>query len=101
MEPARPCTHTGSDLCPRCSWSHAGQALGLVLGGRTARKALPIAMVVGVVLSAVNQGDVILAGDSTTGTWIRVAINFVVPYVVASVGYLSGRRRTTPGEPQP
>lgn len=51
-------------------------------------------------LSAVNQGYLIAEGAATTGTWIRVAINFLVPYLVASIGCLSGRRRTDP-DPHP
>lgn len=50
-------------------------------------------------LSVVNQGYLIADGAATAGTWIRVAVNFLVPYVVASIGCLSGRRRTDTGEP--
>lgn len=71
-----------------------------MLRGRTAHTALPIALVVGTVLSAVNQGYLIAEGAATTGTWIRVAVNFLVPYLVASIGCLSGRRRTDP-DPHP
>jgi SAM-dependent methyltransferase len=60
--------------------------------GRTGRKALPVAAVVGTVLSAVNQGSVIAGGLATASTWIRVGVNYAVPFVVASVGYLAGRR---------
>lgn len=59
--------------------------------GRTARTATPVAAVVGTVLSAVNQGHLLLDGGDTA-TWIRVGINFLVPYRVASVGYLSAPR---------
>lgn len=71
----------------------------LVVRGRTGRRALPVAAVVGTILSAVNQGAVIAAGHATYGTWITVAINFVVPYLVASIGYLSGRRVPPPDTP--
>lgn len=50
-------------------------------------------------LSVVNQGYLIADGAATAGTWIRVAVNFLVPYVVASIGCLSGRRRTDTGKP--
>jgi hypothetical protein len=60
---------------------------------------VPIALVVGTVLSVVNRGYLIVDGAATAGTWIRVAVNFLVPYVVASIGCLSGRRRTDTGEP--
>lgn len=80
-------------MCPRCSWSRPAEAVGLLLRGRTSRQALPIALVVGTILSAVNQADVIVTGAATTATWLKVAVNYLVPYLVASIGYLSGRRR--------
>lgn len=63
-----------------------------MLRGRTARTAAPVAAVVGTILSMVNQGDVLLAGAVGTGTWVRVAVNFLVPFCVASIGFLSGCR---------
>lgn len=55
---------------------------------RTAR----IALVVGVLLTVINQGGVIAAGDATTATWVRCALNFAVPFLVSNAGLLSGRR---------
>jgi hypothetical protein len=55
------------------------------------RKTARIAAVVGLVLTAINQLDVILAGDATSLTWVKVALNFVVPFVVSNLGLLSGR----------
>ena len=56
------------------------------------RRTVPIALVVGVVLTTINQADVILAGDATATTWVKCALNFVVPFVVSNLGLLSGRR---------
>lgn len=74
------------------AWSHPAEAVVLFVRGRTARTAAPVAAVVGTVLSAVNQGDVVLAGDAGIGTWVRIAINYLVPFCVASIGFLSARR---------
>jgi hypothetical protein len=52
---------------------------------------LRIALVVGVVLTAINQLDVILSGDATTMVWVKCGLNFVVPFVVPNLGLLSGR----------
>lgn len=71
----------------------------LFLRGRTARTAAPVAAVVGTVLSAVNQGDAVLGGDAGTVTWIRVAVNYLVPFCVASIGFLSARRAPASGSP--
>jgi len=56
------------------------------------RRTLRIALVVGVVLTSINQLDVILRGDPTATTWLKCAMNFVVPFIVSNLGLLSGRR---------
>ena len=56
------------------------------------RRTIRIALVVGLVLTAINQLDVILSGDATAATWIKCALNFVVPFVVSNLGLLSGRQ---------
>jgi hypothetical protein len=48
-------------------------------------------VVVGVVLTLINQGGVIAAGHATTATWVRCELNFLVPSLVSNAGPLSGR----------
>jgi hypothetical protein len=50
-----------------------------------------IAVVVGILLTAINQGSVFIAGRATSTTWVRVALNIAVPFVVSNLGLLSGR----------
>jgi len=57
------------------------------------RRTLRIALVVGLVLNAINEASPIVAGHLGPGTWTRVALNFVVPFVVSNIGLLSGRHR--------
>ncbi|UTI64342.1 nitrate/nitrite transporter NrtS [Paraconexibacter antarcticus] len=57
------------------------------------RRTLRIAFVVGLLLTAVNQGSVILGGDASTLTWVRSAANFMIPFVVSNLGLLGGRPR--------
>lgn len=71
------------------TWSRPTEAAAMLLRGHTARVASPTALVVGTILSAVNQVDVIAGGEATVGTWVRVAFNYAVPFVVASLGYLA------------
>jgi len=80
-------------------WSTRRQELVLFLRGVTVRVAGRVAIVVGTILSAVNQGSVILAGDATGFTWTRIAVNYLIPFVVASFGYLAGCR-AEPGSPR-
>ena len=55
------------------------------------RRTTRIAFVVGLLLTAVNQGAVILDGDASMLTWVRSAANFLIPFVVSNLGLLSGR----------
>ena len=76
----------------RPSWRAPHEALVLICSGRTKGTAGPVALVVGTLLSAVNEGSVIVGGDVTGTTAIRVATNYTVPYLVASIGYLTACR---------
>ena len=59
---------------------------------RNLRRTVSIALVVRVVLTAINQGAVITSGHATTATWLRCGLNFVVPFLVSNAGLLSARR---------
>lgn len=48
---------------------------------------------VGTLLTAVNQGAVIVSGDASLTTWARTVANYLIPYTVASIGYLTPFRR--------
>jgi hypothetical protein len=67
------------------------EALRYCLQRRHLRRTARIALVVGIVLTAINQLDVILRGDATTTTWVKCGLNFLVPLVVSNLGLLSGR----------
>jgi hypothetical protein len=56
------------------------------------RRTTRIALVVGVILTLINQSGALFGGHPTTATWIRCALNFVVPFAVSNLGLLSGRR---------
>jgi len=52
-----------------------------------------VAVVVGTVLFAINQLDVVLAGKATWMTWLKAALTYIVPFLVANYGLLVGSRR--------
>jgi len=52
-----------------------------------------IAVLVGTVLFAINQLDVVLAGKATWVTWLKAALTYLVPFLVANYGLLVGIRR--------
>jgi hypothetical protein len=57
------------------------------------RRNLTIALVVGIVLSAGNQWDVILSGDLSPTVLLKIFFNFLVPFTVASVSCVVNRPR--------
>jgi hypothetical protein len=67
-------------------------ACAFCLQRRNLRRTLSIALVVGVILTAINQAGVITAGHATAATWVRCGLNFLVPFLVSNAGLLSGRR---------
>ncbi len=79
----------------RPSWSTLPQAFELFCRGVTARSAWKVAVVVGTILSLVNQGSVVAHGDATWVTWLRVLVNYLVPFTVASIGFLAACRAST------
>ena len=84
--------------CP--PWSRPAEAVRLFARGTTVRACAPVAAVVGCVLSAINEGTQIAAGNAGWQTWVRVGLNFVVPFLVSSYGYLIAARvpRPPPGQ---
>lgn len=82
------------------SWTRRREAVVLIARGVTFHTASRVALVVGTLLTVVNQGEVFLHAEQTAGTWVRVGFNYAIPYVVASVGYLAPLRRL-PSAPTP
>ena len=75
------------------SWRTPSEALRVVFLRSTLRKTVKIALVVGTILSLINQAGVIFDGRATYVTWLRVAANYFVPFCVSSTGFLSATRR--------
>lgn len=80
---------------PARTWSTPLEAIRLCFLRTTLRRTVPIALVVGTLLSLINQSGVIFGGEATPVTWLRVGANYLVPFCVSSLGFLSATRRTT------
>lgn len=63
------------------------EALKTCLSGPVLKRSLTVALVIGTVLTAINQGDVILAGR--VPNLLKVALTYLVPLLVASYGAYS------------
>ncbi len=72
------------------TWEPYGDAARLFVRGATVATAARIALVVGTWLSLLNQGRAIADGNPP---WAKIGLNYLTPFVVASLGYLAARRR--------
>lgn len=75
------------------TWWHWRDAPRVCLSARGLRSTLAVALVVGTVLFAINQLDVVLAGRATGRVWLKTALTYLVPFLVANYGLLVGSRR--------
>lgn len=82
-------THPGADDLAWRSW---WQAVRLIVTGATFPLAARIALVVGTLLTAINLGSAIVDGRHDLALAVRVASNYLIPYVVSSLGVLSRSR---------
>ena len=75
----------------------AREALRICFRREHLRQTVRIALVVGTVLTLINQLDVIVKGDATSLTWIKAGLNYCVPFVVSNLGLLAGKRAEAKG----
>jgi hypothetical protein len=68
--------------CPRCALTYRPLL----------RRSSLIALVVGSVLVAINQGDLLLAGRTESALLWKVPLTYLVPFVVATWGGLLNSR---------
>jgi hypothetical protein len=57
------------------------------------RRSAVIALIVGTLLSAGNQGGIILRGPWTMGLLAKIAFNCLVPFIVSSVSAAANREK--------
>jgi hypothetical protein len=56
------------------------------------RRTITVALIVGTLLTLVNQGARLAAGDVDAATAARVAASYLIPWCVSSAGFISARR---------
>ncbi len=97
-------------ICGRCGRALKRSAYEVRAGeGRAARclrcalmywplvsRSLVICLLVGTVLTAINQGNVILQGDASLALAWKIPLTYAVPYCVATTGaILNARSKVT------
>lgn len=74
-------------------WDRPGRIPAVVLHRPHLRRTLLTAAIVGTLLFAINQLDVLLAGDADTVMWLKVGLTYLVPFAVSNVGILIATHR--------
>ena len=57
------------------------------------KKSLAACVVVGTLLTALNQGDILLADEWNSSLWWKIPLTYTVPFLVATYGALSNNRK--------
>jgi len=86
----------GPHAAPGPTWANAREALSVVTYRRHLRATIRIASLVGTVLFAINQLDVVVTGRATAATWVKAAVTYLVPFTVSNLGILTATRRPNP-----
>ena len=74
--------------CLRCALTY----------GPLMRRSFMVAVIVGTILTAINQGNIILRGDFPQSLYWKIPLTYAVPYCVATTGaILNGRRLIADG----
>ena len=75
------------------------ESLRLALESSVVKRALKYAVVVGLILIAINHSDAILRGDLTGGRLFKMALTVVVPYVVSTLSSVGALREKSKARP--
>lgn len=83
---------------PSPTWSTWPDAARVVFYRPHLRKSLALTVVVGTILFAINQGNIVFRGQATAEVWIKGGMTYIVPFCVANYGILVAtyRRRARP-----
>ena len=74
------------------TWRTWRQASAIVLAPWQLRRTVTLALIIGSVFVAMNQLNVILAGNADTITWLKAAMTYLTPLLVSTSGSLSAAR---------
>jgi hypothetical protein len=79
------------------TWSSWREGLGVVAYRPHLVKTVRIALLVGTLLFAINQLDVVVQHGATAATYLKVTLTYLVPFCVSNYGLLVATRRPTAG----
>lgn len=70
------------------TWRTWREALDVVRQPDHLRRTFATALIVGTILFAINQLNVVVAGHATSFVWLKVGLTYLVPFTVSNVGIL-------------
>ena len=73
---------TRTQRCLRCALMYAPML----------RRSVVVAVIVGTILVAINQGNVIVGGDFPAALYWKIPLTYCVPFIVATTGALLNAR---------
>lgn len=82
-DPGTPTQESDMTKCLRCALRHRPLL----------RRSLYAALVVGTVLTLLNQGDVLLAGEWRNAFYWKIPLTYSVPFIVSTYGALTNVRK--------
>lgn len=74
------------------TWRDWHEAMAVVARPTHLRRTSLTALVVGTVLFAINQLNVVVAGHASTVVWLKTGLTYLVPFAVSNVGILIATR---------
>lgn len=78
------------------TWRSARDIPGVVRHRPHLRRTLLTTLIVGTVLFAINQLDVVMSGDASMTTWVKVVLTYVMPFVVSNLGIVFATQEQAP-----
>lgn len=75
------------------TWGSPSEIPRVVLHRPHLRRTLLTTAIVGTVLFGINQADVVMGGDATVVTWLKIGLTYLVPFVVSNLGVLFATQR--------
>ena len=81
----------------RATWSTWGEVPGVITAPANLKRSVTIALVIGSLFVAMNQLEVILAGQATLMVWLKVGLTDLTPLCVSNLGILSATHRRADG----
>jgi hypothetical protein len=81
------------------TWSTWAEAISIIAAPHNLKRTLSVAFIVGSTFFAMNQLNVIVAGQADAIVWLKATLTYLTPLCVSSFGVLSATRHRAPRRP--